>query len=133
MVLNQLFVSKPPFELVNNIIKKFGLKHINDTKQFSYIDMNKNNTLSIFNSLENELNKYYLPCKKKKYLNNVNTLTNKQAITILRQLLKVYNYDLFSKEKFIKGTKYSVYKIISKNDKIFNLNKKKKEIIISFD
>jgi hypothetical protein len=133
MVLNQLFVSKPPFELVNNIIKKFGLKHINDTKQFSYIDMNKNNTLSIFNSLENELNKYYLPCKKKKYLNNVNTLTNKQAITILRQLLKVYNYDLFSKEKFIKGTKYSVYKIISKNDKIFNLNKKNKEIIILFD
>ena len=71
--------------------------------------------------------------KKKKYFNDINTLTNKQAITILRQLLKVYNYDLFSKEKFIKGTKYSVYKIISKNNKIFDLNKKKKEIIILFD
>ena len=133
MVLNQLFISKPPFELLNNIIKHFGLKSINDTKQFSYLDMNKHKTLTNFNTIESELNKYYLPCKKKKYFNDVTTLTNKQAITILRQLLKVYNYDLFSKEKFIKGTKYSVYKIISKNDKIFDLNKKKKEIIISFD
>ena len=133
MVLNQLFITKPPFELLNTIIKNFGLKNINDTKQFSYLDMNKHNTLSIFNTLETELSKYYLPCKKKKYFNNSDTLTNKQAITILRQLLKVYNYDLFNKEKFIKGTKYSVYKIITKNDKIFNLNKKKKEIIISFD
>ena len=133
MVLNQLFISKPSFELLNTIIKHFGLKSINDTKQFSYLDMNKHNTLTNFNTIESELNKYYLPCKKKKYFNDITTLTNKQAITILRQLLKVYNYDLFSKEKFIKGTKYSVYKIISKNDKIFNKNKKKKEIIISFD
>ena len=122
MVLNQLFISKPPFELLNNIIIFFGLKSINDTKQFSYLDMNKHNTLNSFNKLENELNKYYLPCKKKKYCDDITTLTNKQAITILRKLLKVYNYDLFSKEKFIKGTKYSVYKIISKNDKIFYQN-----------
>ena len=133
MVLKQLFVSKPPIELLNNITKGFGLKTLNDTKEFSYIDMNKLNTIQIFNNYENELNKYYLPCKKKKYFNDIKTLTNKQAITILRQLLKVYDYDLYSKEKFIKGIKYSVYKIISKNEKIFNLTKKKKEIIISFD
>ncbi len=133
MVLKQLFVSKPPIELLNNIIKSFGLKNLNDTKEFSYINMNKIDTLKNFKNLENELNKYYLPCKKKKYFNNINTLTNKQAITIFRQLLKIYDYDLYSKEKFIKGIKYSVYKLISKNEKNFNLTKKKKEIIISFD
>jgi len=133
MVLKQLFVSKPPLELLNNIIKGFGLKTLNDTKEFSYINMNKLDTLTIFKNLENELNKYYLPCKKKKYFNNINNLTNKQAITIFRQILKIYDYDLYSKEKFIKGIKYSVYKIISKNEKLFNLTKKKKEIIISFD
>jgi len=133
MVLKQLFISKPPFDLLNNIIKGFGLKNINDNKEFSYIDMNKLDTLNKFKNLENELNKYYLPCKKKKYFNNINTLTNKQALTIFRQLLKIYDYDLHSKEKFIKGIKYSVYKLISKNEKNFNLTKKKKEIIISFD
>ena len=133
MVLKQLFVSKPPIELLNNIIKSFGLKNLNDTKEFSYINMNKIDTLKNFKNLENELNKYYLPFKKKKYFNNIKTLTNKQAITILRQLLKIYDYDLYSKEKFIKGIKYSVYKLISKNEKNFNLSKKKKEIIISFD
>ena len=133
MVLKQLFVSKPPIDLLNNIIKSFGLKNLNDTKEFSYIDMNKLNTIQFFNNLENELNKYYLPCKQKIYFNDIKKLTNKQAITIFRQLLKIYDYDLYSKEKFIKGIKYSVYKIISKNEKIFNLKKKKKEIIISFD
>jgi hypothetical protein len=133
MVLKQLFVSKPPIDLLNNIIKSFGLKNLNDTKEFSYIDMNKLNTIQFFNNLENELNKYYLPCKQKIYFNDIKKLTNKQAITIFRQLLKIYDYDLYSKEKFIKGIKYSVYKIISKNEKIFNLTKKKKEIIISFD
>ena len=133
MVLKQLFIFKPPIELLNNITKGFGLKNLNDTKEFSYIDMNKLNTLNIFINLENELNKYYLPCKKKKYFDDIKTLTNKKAITIFRQLLKIYDYDLYSKEKFIKGIKYSVYKIISKNNKVFNLNQKKKEIIISFD
>ena len=133
MVLKQLFVSKPPIDLLNNIIKSFGLKNLNDTKEFSYIDMNKLNTIQFFNNLENELNKYYLPCKQKIYFNDIKKLTNKQAITIFRQLLKIYDYDLYSKEKFIKGIKYSVYRIISKNEKIFNLTKKKKEIIISFD
>ena len=133
MVLKQLFKSKPPIELLENIIKGFGLKNLNDKQEFSYINMNKNKTLHTFHNLENEFIKYYLPCKKKKYFNSINTLTNKQAITILRQLLKIYNYDLFSKEKFIKGIKYSVYKIITQNDKLFTLNKRNTEIIINFD
>ena len=61
-------------------------------------------------------------------------LTNKEAITILRQLLKIHDYDLNSREKFIKGIKYSVYKIITKQDKLFNIKKNKnKEIVIVFD
>ena len=133
MVIKQLFISIPPIDLLKNIINGFGLKNLNDKKEFCYLDMNNLNTLNVFHSLENELRKYYLPCKQKIYFNNINMLTNKEAITILRQLLKIHDYDLNSREKFIKGIKYSVYKIISKNEKIFNLTKKKKEIIISFD
>ena len=116
MVLNQLFISKPPIKLLKKIIKGFGINNLNDTKEFCYLDMINLNTLSIFHTLENELRKYYIPCKQKIYFENIQNLTNKEAIVILRQLLKIHNYDLYSREKFIKGIKYSVYKIISKNN-----------------
>jgi hypothetical protein len=37
----------------------------------------------------------------------------------------MYDHDLSSKEKFIKGTKYLVYKIITKQDKDFSKKNKK--------
>ena len=134
MVLKQLFISTPPIELLKDIINGFGLKNLNDKKEFCYLDMDNLNTLNVFHTLESELRKYYLPCKQKIYFNNMNLLTNKEAITILRQLLKIHDYDLNSREKFIKGIKYSVYKIITKQDKLFNIKKNKnKEIVIVFD
>lgn len=134
MVLKQLFISTPPIELLKKIINAFGLKNLNDKKEFCYLDMDKLNTLNVFHTLENELRKYYLPCKQKIYFNDINILTNKEAITILRQLLKIHDYDLNSREKFIKGIKYSVYKIVTKQDKLFNIKKNKnKEIVIVFD
>lgn len=134
MVIKQLFISIPPIDLLNNIINGFGLKNLNDKKEFCYLDMNNLNTLNVFHSLENELRKYYLPCKQKIYFNDIHMLTNKESITILRQLLKIHDYDLNSREKFIKGIKYSVYKIITKQDKLFNIKKNKnKEIVIVFD
>ena len=138
MVLNQLFITKPPIELLNEILKGFKINNLNSKKKFSYLDMNRLNTLNTFYNLENELKKYYLPCKQKIYFNDIKKLTNKEAITILKQLLKIHNYDLNSKEKFIKGIKYSVYNIITKQEKLLNKNKNKNknkhdEIIIIFD
>ena len=134
MIINQLFISKPPIELLQTLIKSVGFKNFNDKKEFCYLDMDRLNTLSVFHNLETELSKYYLPCKKKIYFNDIKNLTNKEAITILKQLLKIHDYDLSSREKFIKGIKYSVYKIITKQDKMFNLHKNKnKEITIVFD
>jgi hypothetical protein len=134
MVLKQLFISTPPIELINSILNGFGIKKLNQKKEFSYLDMDKLNTLEVFHNLEDELRKYYLPCKQKIYFNDIKLLTNKEAITILRQLLKIHDYDLISREKFINGIKYLLYKIITKQDKLFNIkNNKKKEIIIVFD
>jgi hypothetical protein len=134
MIINQLFISKPPIELLYSLINGFGLKKFNDKKEFCYLDMDRLDTLEVFHNLESELSKYYLPCKKKIYFNDIKNITNKEAITILKQLLKTHDYDLNSREKFIKGTKYSIYKIITKQDKIFSLhNKKNKEITINFD
>jgi hypothetical protein len=134
MVLNQLFVHKPSIELVNNLISKFGLKDINDNTEFTKLDMDRNNTLSSIKLIENEIRECYIPCKRTKYLTKID---NKALITILRQFLKIYDYDLYSYEKFIKGTKYLSYKIITKQDKEFakktRKNPIKKEITIVFD
>ena len=134
MVLNQLFVSKPPLELVNKIISKFGLKDIKDSSEFSILDIINNNTLVAIKNFENEIQQCYIPCKRHKYLA---TLDNKSIITVLRQFIKVYDYDLQSREKYINGEKYTIYKIITKHDKKFikSCNGKgiKKEITIIFD
>jgi hypothetical protein len=133
MVVNQLFSEKPSLDLINRYIKTFGLNNIDDTTEFTILDMMQHNTLIQIQMLHNELADIYLPCKKQ-YINN---LDNKTAITVLRQLLKIYDHDLLSREKFIKATKYLVYKIVSKQEKIFykkpNKNIKKKDIVIVFD
>lgn len=138
MVVNQLFIHKPPIELLNKLIRAFGLNDINDTKEFTQLDMDINNTIAIFHTLEKELGDCYIPCKRKEYTDNIKNIIYKEAITIFRQFLKAHNYDLYSKEKFIKGIKYLVYKIVTKHEKsIISKTKKKqnhkKEFVIIFD
>ena len=134
MVLNQLFINKPSLELINKIIQKLGLKDINDTSEFSILDIERNNAIMNIKLFENDIKNCYIPCKRQKYVNAIN---NKTIITILRQILKLHDYDLNSKEKFIKGTKYIIYKIISKKEKDKIKKTKKyinnKEITIVFD
>ena len=48
MIINQLFVKKPPYELLIKIIKAFGLNDINDNREFSHIDLDKHQNISLF-------------------------------------------------------------------------------------
>lgn len=114
MVLNQLFNYKPSLELVNKIIQKIGLKDIHDNSTFTTLDIDRHDTIMNIKIFENEIKDCYIPCKQQKYVNEIN---NKTIITILRQFLKLHEYDLHSKEKFINNTKYILYKIISKKEK----------------
>ncbi len=59
-------------------------------------------------------------CKKDKYLVN---LTPKKSVTLLRQLIRPYNYKLIAKEKYSRGTKYLLY----------NLEKIDENISIEYD
>jgi hypothetical protein len=134
MVLNQLFAHRPPLDLVLKMLAKFGIYKIDDnTTEFTILDMEQLNTLTAIKTFENEIKECYIPCKRDKYFG---TLDNKALITVLRQFLKMHNYDLQSREKFIKGTKYLVYHIITKQEKDFIKKSKKpqkKEITIVFD
>lgn len=134
MVLNQLFAHRPSLELVLKMLSKFGIHNINDTTtEFTLLDMEKLNTLISIKTFENEIKECYIPCKRDKYVRH---LDDKALITVLRQFLKMHDYDLQSHEKFIKGTKYLVYHIITKQEKDFikkNKKKQQKEITIVFD
>ena len=55
-------------------------------------------------------------------------------ITILRQVVKCFNYFVFSKEKYIKGEKNITYQIMPVNKKeILRLKKKDEKFVLSFD
>jgi hypothetical protein len=126
---NQLFAKiNPPFDLVKQII---GLL-INYPFDDIYYEFTKKiiSEKKVIDKLEpyiEELKKYYLKCKHIKYLENID---EKKYITILRQILRPYNYFIKAYEKYNNGEKYLLY-VIMKNKEENKL--KKINSIISFD
>ena len=106
---NQLFKITPSFELVLKIIKTFGLSDFNDNRNFSRRDLSVLGTVEKIIELKPELEKCYLPCKSRTYLNDLN---NKNVITILRQIVKPHGYLVYSREKYIRGDKFIIYQLI---------------------
>ena len=126
---NQLFAkTHPPFDLVKKII---GLL-INYPFEDIYYEFTKKIIIEkkVLEKIEHyieELKKYYLKCKHIKYLENID---EKKYITILRQILRPYNYSIKAYEKYNNGEKYLLYVIMKNKDD----NKLKKiNSIISFD
>lgn len=68
----------------------------------------------IISLIENKidfLKKFYIKCKHKIYLENLN---EKKIITLFRQLLRVHDFELNAKEKYENGKKYLLYTITKK-------------------
>ena len=109
MSKNQIFKKMLPKELLQDIINAFGLRNLDDTRNFSRKDLITLNTVEHINKIKDKLLKYYLPCKARTYLNDLN---EKNVITILRQCIKSVNYTVCSREKYLKGEKFIIYNII---------------------
>jgi hypothetical protein len=126
---NQLFTKEiPPYELVNKIISILINKDLDENiyYEFSKKNIKNKNICDKMNIYLEELKKYYLKCKHKKYLENLN---EKKIITLFRQLLRLYNFSLNSFEKYDNGSKYLLYVIEKKK----NLSFKKIDSFINFD
>ena len=131
MTLYQLFTKKPDLEIILKILNCLGLENLDDTKIFTKKDLGEMKAIDNINSIIPEIKEYYLPCKAKKYLVD---LDNKKIITILRQFIKCYNYFLFSKERYIQGEKYITYQLMPNNKKTLLKKRKEEETyIVSFD
>ena len=130
---NQLFKKNPPREFIIDILKLYGLNDVTDERSFTRKDLEKLNTVNNLLEYKEELYKYYLPCKGRLYLNDLN---EKNIITLLRQLLKTINYTLNSREKYFKGSKFIIYNIISINEKEYKpikISSNTEKTLINFD
>jgi hypothetical protein len=128
-IKNQLFIKETiPFDLVKKILNLIINKELNDNIyfEFSIKHLINRKILEKFILFIPELKKYYLKCKHEKYLEELN---EKKIITILRQLLRIYNFTINSIEKYDNGEKYLLY-IIEKKKKIML---KKIDSVINFD
>jgi hypothetical protein len=126
---NQLFTKNPPpYELVNKVLYTLINKDLGEDihYEFSRRNIKIKNIIDKVNNYIPELKQFYLKCKHKKYLEDLN---EKKIITLFRQLLRLYNYSLNSVEKYNNGQKYLLY-IIQKK-KI--LTYKKIDSFINFD
>jgi hypothetical protein len=128
MPINQIFKKKIPEKLIVKILNTIGIKNMDDNREFYYTNID-NNISETIKCLE-RLKPYYLPCKKKVYFKNIDS---KKIITILRQTLKLYDYIIESREKYIKETKkkcivYTIHKKIT-NELVRNIN----SCTLSFD
>jgi hypothetical protein len=129
MPINQLFKNMPDRSFVIRLINLYGIEDFDDDKYFTKKTLETLNTIENLNNIKGKLNEYYIECKSKTYLTDI---TIKRCIVILRQFLRCHGYTLFSKEKFVKGEKQTIYKIV-KLDKEVVVPKKKEKIIVSFD
>ena len=129
-MINQLFKKSIPNDLLEQILNCFGLKNLDDSKIFTKYDLELNDTVIKLDKLKPQLELYYIPCKAKIYLNNI---TTKKCITILRQIIKLFNYNLRSSEKYIAKKKKIAYQIIPKNNNLTPKIINQKNTIITFD
>ena len=126
---NQLFKVYPNIEITEKILEYFGIKGLDDNHSFTRENLSDLNTVENINDMYDEIIRYYIPCKGKKYLIDLN---EKKCITILRQFLKILNYTLMSKEKYINGKKILFYQVIPLQIDM-NTNRDSDKVVISFD
>lgn len=134
MKINQLFTKKVDTDLLLKLLQCFGLNDLHDKRFFCKFDMIQLNTVQKVNLLKPLLEEYYLPCKSKVYLDTEN-MTEKRAITILKQVLRLHGYYLYSKEKNVNNRKIIFYQLLNELDKNVSQHMKRFDVtnIISFD
>jgi hypothetical protein len=117
---SQLFRRNPDRYIISDILEIFNIKSLDDEKFFiTKNDILTSNIIDKIIDLKERLEIYYIPCKAKKYLVDID---EKKCITILRQFLKNMNYNLKMKEKYVNGVKNYQYFIVCD-----------KKIVIDFD
>lgn len=113
MKINQLFRKRVDVDTLQIVMECFGLHGLGDKKSFSKSDLMEIGTVERIRALIPVLEEFYMPCKSKVYLEN---LTEKRAITILKQILRIHGYFLASSERNFNNQKVIFYRLMSEMD-----------------
>jgi hypothetical protein len=114
MKINQLFVKKVDTDLLQSMLPCFGLRSLEDKRTFCKLDLEKIETVNKLAELLPALSIHYLPCKARIYLEN---MSERKAITVLKQVLRLHGYTLRSKEKNFHNKKVMFYTLITEDEK----------------
>ena len=123
-MINQLFTKNPDREIILDILDAFGYQNFNNIDQpFNKKDLDKRKTIDKMQRLRPKLEEYYIPCKVEKYLTDMN---EKKLITVLRQIGKIFEYNVVSNEKYLNSHKVLQYSLENNgiNDDYINHNLK---------
>jgi hypothetical protein len=114
------------------VLEAFGLDNIEDTRLFTKEHMQDVETVQKITELIPTLKEYYIPCKSKKYLTDLN---EKKCITILRQFVKIHHYKCIGMEKSVKGKKMMTYRLLySEEDYLKSPQcKESQEVVVTFE
>jgi len=117
MKKDQLFKKHPSDQLFSKVLIAFGLKDLNDIRSFTRKDLKTIRTVEKLDLILDQLKQCYLPCKSRTYLTGI---TEKNAVTVLRQILKTRNYTILSREKYMRGEKFIIYSLTPIENKTYN-------------
>jgi len=106
--MTQLFKKSPDTLLFNKVLQTLGIDQFKEEFCFRKKDLFLIWTVIKMKLLEPELREYYYPCKSKLYLDN---LDDSKCVTIIRQFLRFFGYQLVSKEKYDNKEKYIIYSL----------------------
>ena len=126
---NQLFREFMDYDTLKNLMKETFNVELNENINYSFSKktiLNKD-IISLLEEKIDYLKKFYIKCKHKIYLENLN---EKKVITLFRQLLRIHDFELKAKEKYENGKKYLLYTITKKMEVI---SLKKINSTINFD
>ena len=130
MSKNQLFKIIPDLTILQELLKIFGLESLEDTTFFTKQSLKDSNGVDKMEELSNKLKDYYIPCKSRIYLENID---ENKCITILRQFLKTQDYTLVTKDRSFKGQKMKIYRLIKITNPKKVKEQKPEKILLSFD
>jgi len=119
----RLFRKLPSEEFVNEILEHLKLQGLQERRWFTKDELHMD-TIDEWLPL---LEPYYIPCKAKRFLLNVNA---SRAITILRHILHPLGYDLRTQERMYKSQKTTMYQIYMTHETVADLSAN--EMIVDF-
>jgi hypothetical protein len=127
---NQLFTEIPDLEFLNKFLNLYGINNLEDSVEFSKYELIDLNIVDKIEDLIPELVMYYLPCKYNMFLSNINV---NKCLTILRQIIKLYNYEL-KKREHVQNKRKSIYYHLNKiNNTNIKINNNKSKCILNFN